>query len=358
MKQRIPQLDAVRGIAILIVMVHNYYIHLTMLPLASVASYGWMGVDLFFVLSGFLITGILFDTRQSEGYFKNFYIRRCLRIWPLYYAIVFVMFVVVPHAQPAVRPILMAHSSPWWSYLFFLQNFFVYPSTGATGSLGVTWSVAIEEQFYLVWAVIVRYCSQDHLRWIALAVIGLSPFLRYFLSLQHVDLYTNVFCRLDGLMAGGFLALSIRCKKFAPERFLSAAALVLFLAIPLAIITETYGQRWLTYSLSSMASAAFLYLALFAKSRWFQSIMTSRALIYTGTISYGLYLLHRLPLDAERSSRFAAHPGLTLLAGFAASFVLATLSWRLLETPFLRLKRYFESQPAPMAEGSWAIAAQ
>src|SRR5271155_1475527 len=137
-----------------------------------------MGVDLFFVLSGFLITGILVDTKQSEGYFKNFYARRCLRIWPLYYSVLFFMFVVVPLLRPAVGSIVVARSSPWWAYPFFLQNFLVYHSASAVGPLGVTWSVAIEEQFYMVWPVIVRCCSYPQLRYISIAAVCLSPLLR------------------------------------------------------------------------------------------------------------------------------------------------------------------------------------
>src|SRR5208283_2319721 len=152
MKQKIPQLDAVRGIAILIVIFHNSLYRFPSLPLQSLFSYGWMGVDLFFVLSGFLITGILVDTKQSEGYFKNFYARRCLRIWPLYYSVLFLMFVAVPLVHPSIGSVVIARSSPWWAYLFFLQNFLVHSQVSAAGPLGVTWSVAIEEQFYLVWA--------------------------------------------------------------------------------------------------------------------------------------------------------------------------------------------------------------
>src|SRR5271156_288239 len=98
--KRIRQLDAVRGIAVLLVLVHNTDIYPS-LHLGLIASNGWMGVDLFFVLSGFLITEILIDTKKSEGYFKNFYARRCLRIWPLYYSALLFMFVIVPLLRPA-----------------------------------------------------------------------------------------------------------------------------------------------------------------------------------------------------------------------------------------------------------------
>ena len=101
MQRRIPQLDAVRGLAILVVMLHNISLKYPVFHSQRLFSDGWMGVDLFFVLSGFLITGILLDTKHSEGYFKNFYVRRCLRIWPLYYSLIFFMFVIVRFLNPS-----------------------------------------------------------------------------------------------------------------------------------------------------------------------------------------------------------------------------------------------------------------
>ena len=101
----------------------------------------------------------------------------------------------------------------------------------------------------------IRTCPSVQLRWIAVAVICLSPALRYYLLLHHVDLYTNVFCRLDGLMAGGLIALVVRSDKFLPSRFLRSAWLSLFIAAPLAFVTEAFHARWITYSLSAVASA-------------------------------------------------------------------------------------------------------
>src|SRR5271157_2343931 len=202
---RIPQLDAVRGLAVLLVLVHNTDIYPS-LHLGLIASNGWMGVDLFFVLSGFLITGILVDTKKSEGYFRNFYARRCLRIWPLYYSALLFMFVIVPLLRPSeAQTVFEARSSPWWAYLFFLQNFLIPIPTMATGLLGVTWSLAVEEQFYLVWPWVIRYFSFTQVRRIAIAVICVSPALRFYLSLNHINIYSNPFCRLDALMAGALL---------------------------------------------------------------------------------------------------------------------------------------------------------
>src|SRR5580704_8273950 len=162
MKKKIPQLDAVRGIAVLLVLLHNTDVY-PALHLHLISANGWMGVDLFFVLSGLLITGILLDTKESDGYFKNFYARRCLRIWPLYYSVLILMFVIVPHLRPQDAHAIFQRSSPWWAYPFFLQNFFVAIPAQAAGPLGVTWSLAIEEQFYLVWPLFIRFCPSAYI---------------------------------------------------------------------------------------------------------------------------------------------------------------------------------------------------
>src|SRR5215472_3093603 len=132
MRQKIPQLDAVRGLAILVVMMHNISPKYPVFYSQKLFSNGWMGVDLFFVLSGFLITGILVDTKTSEGYFKNFYVRRCLRIWPLYFSLLFFMFVLVRYVSPSEARAVVQQSSPWWAYPLFLQNFLIpIPTNGA-----------------------------------------------------------------------------------------------------------------------------------------------------------------------------------------------------------------------------------
>src|SRR5580704_3038698 len=198
--KKIPQLDAVRGIAVLLVLLHNTGQYPS-LHLHLISDNGWMGVDLFFVLSGLLITGILLDTKKSENYFKNFYARRCLRIWPLYYSALLFMFVIVPLIRPSeAHAIFEARSAPWWSYPLFIQNFLVAIPTAATGLLGVTWSLAVEEQFYLVWPLVVRFFSARQLRNIAITVICFSPVLRFYASVHGVNIYSNTLCRLDGLM--------------------------------------------------------------------------------------------------------------------------------------------------------------
>jgi peptidoglycan/LPS O-acetylase OafA/YrhL len=345
MHRRIPQLDAVRGVAILVVMMHNISLKYPVLHTQQLFSNGWMGVDLFFVLSGLLITGILVDSKSSEGYFKNFYVRRCLRIWPLYYSLLFFMFVVVRFLNPSEFHVVVQTSSPWWAFPLFLQNFLLPISTNAAGPLGVTWSLAIEEQFYLVWPLVVRFCSSAQVRRLAVAEICLSPVLRHYLSLHHVDLYTNVFCRLDGLMVGALLALLIRTDDFVPSKLLKRAWILLLIAAPLAFLAEAFHSRWIVFSFTALASAAFVYVAMFSKRTWLQTIMTNRFLMYSGTVSYGLYLLHKIPFGIVQALHLDRHPYLPLPIIFVTSYALAALSWNLLEKPFLKLRRFFESRP-------------
>jgi len=340
--KKIPQLDALRGLAVLVVLLHNTGRYPS-LHLGLIADNGWMGVDLFFVLSGFLITGILVDTKKSEGYFRNFYARRCLRIWPLYYSALLFMFVIVPLLSPSeAHTVFEARSSPWWAYLFFLQNFLVPIPTMATGLLGVTWSLAVEEQFYLVWPLVVRFCNEAQLRKIAITVICFSPALRFYLSQHQVNIYSNTLCRLDGLMAGALLALVVRSSSFLPSKFITRAWIALLVSGPLALMIDTFHARWIVFSFTALASVSFVYLALFSTQRWLQAILTNRFLVYTGTISYGIYLLQKIPLDAAKTLHLDHHPLLALPITTVLTFAMAALSWNLLEKPVLRLKRFFE----------------
>lgn len=339
--KRISQLDAVRGIAVLLVLVHNTDIYPS-LHLRFIVRNGWMGVDLFFVLSGFLITGILLDTKKSNGYFANFYARRCLRIWPLYYSALLFMFIVVPVLHPAEHiNIFAARSSPWWAYPIFLQNFLVPVPTNAAGLLGVTWSLAVEEQFYLVWPLVVRLCTKAQLRRMALGVICVSPLLRFYLQHHGVIIYSNTFCRLDGLMAGALLAVVTRSSNFKPARFVMPAWITLFASAVLALGIDAMNQRWLAFSFIALAAVSLVYLALFSEQRQLQWLLRSRFLVYTGIISYGIYVLEKIPLDAIKAFHLDRHPLIAFSAAIVSTYALAMLSWNFLEKPFLRLKGRF-----------------
>jgi len=223
--------------------------------------------------------------------------------------------------------------------------------------LAVTWSLAIEEQFYLVWPWIVRYYSLAQLRRLAGAVMALSPALRLYLSFHGVNLYTNVFCRLDGLMAGALLALFVRSDTALPSRFVGRASMVLAVALLLAFATEAVDARWIVFSLSAVASASFVYLALFSRHAWLQAALTNRFVVYTGTISYGLYLLHKIPFDLAKTFHLDRHPLVAFPILLAVCYAMAALSWNLLEKPSLKLKRRFEAKPAVSGRADRGLAA-
>jgi len=346
-QSRLPQLDGIRGLAILLVMFHNESGIYPSLHLQNIFANGWMGVDLFFVLSGFLITGILLDSKDSESYFRNFYARRCLRIWPLYYSLIVFMFVIVPAIHTGFARMVFEKASPWWSYPLFLQNLLVASPTSAAGPLGVTWSLAVEEQFYLVWPLVVRAFSQNQLRRLTVSVICISPALRLLLASHHVNLYSNTFSRLDGLMAGALIAVVIRSADFVPSRFVKPAWIVLFTALPLAFVLEAVHARWIVFSFSAIASACLIFLSMYSGQQTLQAALRNRFMVYTGQISYGLYLLHKLPFDTAKAFQLNSHPILMAVILFAACYGLAALSWTLLEMPFLRLKRFFELKSVP-----------
>lgn len=345
---RIRQLDSVRGLAVLAVFVHNSGTDIPLLR--PLRAEGWMGVDLFFVLSGFLITGILLDTRGRDGYFRNFYGRRALRIWPLYYSALFFILFVLPRIHPADASLVFSpRSSPHWAYLLFLQNFFVPVPTAAFSLLAVTWSLAVEELFYLFWPCIVRLCSRRQLLTLACAVIGISPILRYFAVEHGVLIYSNPFCRLDGLMCGAVLALMVRSGRLASSRYVLQAWSMLACSLALAVFLDLCRELWLGFSFVAIAALCLVYLALFSEQKWFRLVLTNRALVYTGTVSYGMYLLEKIPLGAVKEFHLDGHSWFALSLALAATYGIASFSWIALEQPFLHLKRYFEFPVAPPA---------
>src|SRR5258707_1157994 len=176
--RHLRQLDVLRGIAVLIVMIAHSNGNVPALHLGSVFRFGWTGVDLFFVLSGFLITGILLRTKSEGNYFRNFYGRRVLRIWPLYLCLLAFGFLAIPFLQPYLRPTVAEQCHPWQSYLLFVQNLCV-PMSGPFGPLQITWSLCVEEQFYLVWPLVVLLCSPKTITRVAVAAALTSLGLRF-----------------------------------------------------------------------------------------------------------------------------------------------------------------------------------
>jgi peptidoglycan/LPS O-acetylase OafA/YrhL len=156
-------------------------------------------------------------------------------------------------------------------------------------------------------------------------------------------------------MWGALLALLLRSETFRREAFVSIGWGALLIAAPLAVLTADR-VLWAVYSFTALASASFVYLALTSKNTWLQSVLSNRFLIYSGVISYGIYLLEKIPIDAVKSLHLNGHPVIVLAVTGATTYLMATLSWNLLEKPALRLKRFFEVERGMPSRSEAALA--
>jgi peptidoglycan/LPS O-acetylase OafA/YrhL len=360
----ILQLDGVRGLAISLIVFHHFLIsnpasgRIFTFFIALRGSL-WIGVDLFFALSGFLITGILFDTLHVRRSLRIFYARRCVRIFPLYYLALGVIAVVL-----ALRHISWDGSV--WILLTYLQNTplwigHAWPS-GLTDITGHLWSLALEEQFYLVWPLLVFLVhDRRKLMTLALTLSAVALVIRIVLVLHHVPVeytYKMLPCRMDGLLLGGWLALAIR----GPKRLLVLQrARGLFLAccaLLLAAAVHERGFDWQTsrfvnsigYTLTAVSSTALIALTLAPRSAS-ANLFRAPALRWLGRYSYGIYIWHMILGSAvalamrgvvDRSFHSKALGVLLgMLFGAAFSAFLGAFSYHVFEVHFLRLKRFF-----------------
>jgi peptidoglycan/LPS O-acetylase OafA/YrhL len=367
-RKHIPALDGVRGIAILMVMSHHFAIVSNHTPLQRLVGgcleFGWAGVDLFFVLSGFLITGILLDSKNGEQYFRNFYIRRCLRIFPLYYVFVLTTFVALPCVDGELAHLLSHTEGGIGWYLAYLSNFRISQAGRfGFGMLNVTWSLAIEEQFYLVWPIVVYALNRRALMTLCVALVLGAPAIRLMLVAQSaswVTVYVMPYCRVDPLACGALVALLTRTtvsvsllSRFARLGILLGAA---SLAVTLIMNPGRHPavSNWmLTLGFSGLAwlfASALLLLLLSSQTASANRLCSSRTLVYLGNFSYGLYLVH-VPVRntlIHVVPQFAATGSLTsqLAFGVAAlvvSCVIALVLRVVIERPCLKLKAHFYS---------------
>jgi peptidoglycan/LPS O-acetylase OafA/YrhL len=360
---RIAALDGVRGLAILLVlMMHCLYIA----PLVGVdigthtyarlAMLGWSGVDVFFVLSGFLITGILVRGKgQRAGpYFRNFYMRRSLRIFPLYYVVICLLLYVLPNRPPAT-------GSEQMSYLLYYQNirYACFGELAFDPARLITWSLAIEEQFYLVWPALVWFTSERALRRVCIAMVAIAIALRFVLITSGFEgTHFLTPCRMDALAVGALLSLMP-----PPRTWFGATTTVLGIAglITAAYATgsstpESAGQQMWGVIAALLLGVGLLCLA--RTSRSLQPLFTLLPLRSLGKYSYCIYLTHFLVIEFMAGQVLKWQPAtllslredyspillvlaFTLVCG-TATWLLAILSWHTFEKWFLTLKRHFE----------------
>lgn len=366
-----PPLDGLRGIAILLVIVFHSWFRPTLGNLHHSVSFvvgvGWSGVELFFVLSGFLITGILLDARGSDRYFRNFFARRVLRIFPLYYGVLAVYFAVTALPWGWAGHMLGEAAGQQLWYVLFVSNYSMASKGALPQGLDVTWSLAVEEQFYLIWPAVVWLVPQRWLLRLSVTLtllsfacrvgqigVGVHPGIIYLLTTSHfgaISLGAAVAVRQRD--AGGI-------HKLVPwaKGLLIAIPLVLF---PLGAHAQNAGMYWsiqdpwmVTVGLLLMQlffAAALVMVLGSRKSLNTTSLLRSRILRAFGRWSYGMYLFHPFVVlgvnslihhRAPRGSSWVLPEQLLATATvIGASTALAALSWNLYEKRFLHLKRLF-----------------
>jgi len=338
----IPELDGLRGLAVLGVVFYHCHPRLEGTWIYGASLWGWAGVNLFFVLSGFLITSILLGAREKPHYFRNFYARRVLRIWPVYVLVLVVVYLEAPWfvGLPVGRAFLTA---PWWAYILFVQNLFhlVLPP-----AIGPTWSLAIEEQYYFLWAPTVRLLKRPAMfSMVLVAALIASPLLR------HANLRwmtpTGTLIHLDGIAWGSLLALGLFTLNLSRRTWL-VLGLVAFVAGFALAATIAGGTSFLDSALAvCFAGAVLSAIASSGARNPLNAALRRGPLRFYGEISYGMYMIHisvfiffgwfDLVMDKHGMAGNLAIVAFRLAAATAA----ATIMWYGFEKQILKLKRYF-----------------
>ena len=338
----IPELQGLRGLAVLAVVIYHCHPRLEGTWIHYASLWGWAGVNLFFVLSGFLITSILLEAREKPHYFKNFYGRRALRIWPVY---VLVLVVVYLNAPWFIGPSILeaVKTAPWLAYIFFVQNLF---HLALPPSVGPTWSLAIEEQYYFVWAPVVRFLRRP---WMLAMVLGValvgSPLCR-FADMKWMT-PTHTLIHLDGIALGSLMALGLYTLAVGRRVWLGMGLGAMVLGF-WATATVAGGTAFLDTALAvGFGGAVLAAIASTGARNPVNAVLRRGPLAFYGRISYGLYMTHIMIFiyfgwfDARMDKYGIA--GNLAVVGFrlAASTVAATLLWYGFESRILKLKRFF-----------------
>ncbi len=343
-----PELDGLRGLAILAVVLYHCNPRLEGTWIHYASLWGWAGVILFFTLSGFFITSILLTTRDKPHYFHNFHARRALRIWPVYLLLLIVVYLNAPWfigagVWQAIK------TAPWLAYIFFVQNLF---HLALPPAIQPTWALAIEEQYYFVWAPLVRVLRAPWMLATVLAgMLVASPLVRH--ANLHWMTPTNTLIHLDGIAWGSLLAIGLHTLPLSRRAWLGMGLGGFVLGF-LAAGTIAGGTAYLDSALA--VGFAGMVLALIASTgarNPVNAVLHSGPLAFYGRISYGLYMMHISvfifigSFDAAMDRHgygLAGNLAVVAMRLFVSTLVAAAL-WYGFESQILKLKKYFESAP-------------
>ena len=361
--KRIPALDGLRGLAILMVVFHHFYfwgwhsrlwedtpwISAFMLKLTFLSAHG---VDLFLVLSGFLIAGILLDSKGRDRYYGRYYLHRAVRILPLYYGCLALVFLVVPFlGNQRFSP--FSEQGYYWLFLGNLKPAITVPGL----EVAHFWSVAVQVQFYLAFPLLVYLLPRRALKGLLVAVVAATPFIRLALGMAKVPAFAFLFPAVaDQLAAGCLVAVWIR-EEGSRLQLRDWSWRAAFVVVPVFLAVMFLPRRWhgvwfdpVSHSAVTLFYGLVLMAVLTAPDMLpLNRVLNVRFLGIIGKYSYGMYAFHYLllPPFVVLASRWgfgveAPHKGIAFLifaaVGFLGTFVLAWLSWHLYEKHFLKLK--------------------
>jgi len=389
--RHVPELDGLRGIAILLVMIFHFSGDITAnsvvgRALLKLCGVGWVGVDLFFVLSGYLITGILLEAKGAPRFFRNFYARRTIRIFPLYYGVLLIIFIVLPWFGlfvPKIPQLRELADAQAWFWLYGTNVLVALKGISATASGTVIlthfWTLAVEEHFYLVWPAVVRWIESRKMIQIGFILVVVCAVARAVMSYgaeQPVISYCLTPFRVDSLAMGAMLAAFIRSVRptSIDIRRLAARTIAATTPVLLALFFWRRGLhphdplvQVIGYPLLGAIFSSLIMLASVAKRHSLLAIVLRLQMLTSlGKYSYGLYVFHVLlwqPLNrwlpakqlAQQLGSAAGGALLHIALLSAASFVIAYISWHCYEKHFLRLKRFFEYRSLPVRSAASGV---
>ena len=343
----IPNLDGLRGIAALMIMAFHWH-QLSLAPrgtfltsLGHFATVGQTGVDLFFVLSGFLITRILINSRHDNRYFRNFYTRRALRIFPLYYGFLLFYYAILSSTYLAEH-----RSSAWW-LLLYGENIRLTFGDSQLVSLTHFWTLAVEEHFYLFWPFVIHRLPKSRISHAVLIALGISLVTRALMLKAGYTVFYFTPCRLDGFAIGAFVASLEQTPGRLVKIRTSLVGGVTCLAGVSAIAWATMSGRslelvqLLKYPFVALFYGFIVALAAIPQKHPGQLslILNSQFLRISGRISYGLYVFH--PVCYHYTNFLPLNDWGNLVVSFSSSGVVAWLSFNYFEQRFISLKKFF-----------------
>ena len=370
-KKHIRELDGVRGLAVLMVLIWHYVNCQGAAQLGTALEYFtngtrlfWSGVDLFFVLSGFLIGGILIDNSEKPGFYRTFYIRRAARILPVYGLLLLLFFIYRASLDPGRFSWLFSDDIPDFAYVSFTQNIFmgVHETFGGR-FLGITWSLAVEEQFYLLLPLSLFLFGSSRLLAVTICLALLAPFLR--LAFPGFSAVVNMPFRMDSLLIGVVLAFAFRSVAFVSfvdrnRQLVWTCFFILLFGMGLMTM-QNIGRKFCEPFVIAAFYAVLISLILLNRGSFVTAVFRTGFLVRLGMYSYGLYMYHQMVAGIIHGYFRGTAPSMATSYGVLLTFasllitcVLAVASYHTYEAFFLSLGRQFKYDGGAVQEGATA----